>query len=241
MSCSSRSRSFRTLWLGGVCMGLALVLALGGIRSPRALQAAEPPAVPSRDEVCAVATTLPGAADTDALLALLLTSREDIVDDLVLTGDNMARYEAEGYGWQNIIDSPGALPPQPGGWLLGALRMACEPGGSPVGVAQVSGTVSYRQRIALPPDATLVVTLEDVSLADVAAPMIARTRLQTGGQQVPIPFALTYVPGAIEAGRRYNLRAQIFYGDQLAWTSTQAYPVLTEGHPASVEIDLEQV
>lgn len=225
-------------WLGLVCVGWALALGLGGIN--QGLQAAEPPP-PSRDEVCAVATALPDAADTDAMLALLLTNRQAVVDDLILTGDNMARYNSEGYGWQNVIDGSGALPPQPGSWLLGALRMACESGGSSADISQVSGSVSYRQRIALPPMATLVVTLEDVSLADVAAPVIAQTRLQTGGQQVPIPFALTYAPGAIEAGRRYNLRAQIFYGDQLAWTSTRAYPVLTEGHPTQVNLDLEQV
>jgi hypothetical protein len=85
------------------------------------------PTEPSRAEVCAIVTTMPDAEDTDEFLALLMTDRAQVIVDLEATASNMQQYNAEGYGWQNIIDSPGALPPQPDAWLIGALRMACEP------------------------------------------------------------------------------------------------------------------
>ena len=68
---------------------------------------------------------MPGAEDTDEFLSLLETSRHDVITDLAALRSNMRRYEAEGYGWQNIIDSPDALDPKTGSWLLGALRIAC--------------------------------------------------------------------------------------------------------------------
>ncbi|MEO1067899.1 MAG: hypothetical protein AAFW95_02080 [Cyanobacteria bacterium J06638_6] len=84
------------------------------------------PTEPSRAEVCAIVTTMPDAEDTDRFLALLMTDRAQIISDLEATSSNMQQYDGEGYGWQNVIDSSGALPPQPGAWLIGALRMACE-------------------------------------------------------------------------------------------------------------------
>jgi uncharacterized lipoprotein YbaY len=108
-------------------------------------------------------------------------------------------------------------------------------------VAAVSGTVSYRQRIALPPEAQLVLKLEDVSLADAPSVVIAEKTIETAGRQVPIPFVLTYDPDAIQPQNRYVVRAQIFYGDQLRWTSTTAYLVITQDSPTDVTIELEQV
>ncbi len=107
--------------------------------------------------------------------------------------------------------------------------------------ATVSGTVSYRQRIALPSDAILVVRLEDVSRADAPSTVVAEQTIETAGQQVPIAFTLTYEPDQIQPQNRYVVRAQIFYGDQLRWTSTTAYPVITQDNPTEVAIMLEQV
>ena len=193
---------------------------------------------PSSAELCAIVTTMPDAEDTDEFLALLDTTREDIIADLEATRSNMMQYESEGYGWQNIIDSSGALEPQVGGWLLGALRMACEPQAA----ATVTGTVTYRQRIALPPDSTVVVTLEDVSLADAPSTVIGGDMIRTSGQQVPIPYSVVYDPADIVAQNRYVVRAKIFYGDDLQWTSTTAYPVITQGGPTDdVEIMVQQI
>jgi uncharacterized lipoprotein YbaY len=105
----------------------------------------------------------------------------------------------------------------------------------------VSGTVSYRQRIALPSNARVVVNLQDISRADAPATVIAETTIETNGRQVPIPFTLTYDPAQLNTQGRYAVRAQIFYGDQLRWTSTRIYSVTPEDNPTDVNIQLEQV
>ena len=50
----------------------------------------------------------------------------------------------------------------------------------------VQGTATYRERITLPPGAMFEATLEDVSRADAAASIIARTRRQTRQSTDPV-------------------------------------------------------
>ncbi len=100
--------------------------------------------------------------------------------------------------------------------------------------AELSGTVAYRERIALPPNAVLTVRLLDVSRADAASTTIAETVIPTAGRQVPIPFALAYDPARITARNRYVVRATI--GDAagvMLWTTDTSYPVVTNGAATS--------
>jgi uncharacterized lipoprotein YbaY len=53
--------------------------------------------------------------------------------------------------------------------------------------ASVSGTVTYRERMALTPDAFVTVQIQDVSLADAPASTIGEQVIRNPGQ-VPIPF-----------------------------------------------------
>ena len=105
----------------------------------------------------------------------------------------------------------------------------------------VSGTVAYRERIALPPDAIVRVRLEDVSLADAKAKEIARTKITLNGKQVPIAFTIHYPKHAIDSGHTYSVRATISIKDTVRWTSTQSYPVLTRGAPSKVDVMVHQV
>ena len=112
---------------------------------------------------------------------------------------------------------------------------------SPAGPAQVTGTVTYRERIALPTGAVVRVTLLDVSLIDMPPRVIAQQELRPS-QQVPIPFVLTFEPREIERGHRYGLRASIEDArGQPLWVSPAAEPVLTEGAPAAVELQVQRV
>jgi len=231
------AKSWRNIGLIILCGAIASLVSMASLLGQQLPAQAVSPTPPTGNEVCAIVTTMPDAENTDELLASLDTSRSQVTMDLIAMKRNMEQYDAEGYGWQNVIDGSSALEPQPGAWLIGALRMACDPQAA----STVSGTVTYPQRIALPPDATLVVTLEDVSRADAPSTMIAGKTIQTMGQQVPIPFSLTYDPAEIEARNRYVVRAQIFYNDGLQWTSTTAYPVITYENPTEVEIQVEQI
>ena len=105
----------------------------------------------------------------------------------------------------------------------------------------VTGTVTYRQRIALPPDAVVRLVIEDVSRADAPATSIAEEQVPTNGKQVPIPFDVKYDPAALNPAHRYQIRATISSGGKLLFTSTAAHPVLTQGAPEKhIDILLQQ-
>jgi len=113
---------------------------------------------------------------------------------------------------------------------------------SPAPGHTVTGTVSYRQRIALPPDAIVRLVLEDVSLADAPAKSIGEAEVPTGGKQVPIAFDIKYDPAALDPAHRYQIRATITSGGKPLFTTATAYPVLTHGAPEKqVEILVEPV
>ena len=82
------------------------------------------------------------------------------------------------------------------------------------GEKTIAGEVTYRERIALPTDAVLVVELADVSLADAPAIVIAKSRIAPTGQ-VPIKFDIGFDPKAILKGRTYALQARITVGERL--------------------------
>ena len=97
--------------------------------------------------------------------------------------------------------------------------------------ASVSGTVTYRERIALTPDATLEVSLRDVSSQDAAAPLIARQTISDPGQ-VPIDFKVEYNRDDIDSRNTYAVSARIVESDgRLAFTNDTAYEVITRGNP----------
>jgi putative lipoprotein len=107
--------------------------------------------------------------------------------------------------------------------------------------AAVTGSASYRQRIAIPADTVLRVRLEDVSRQDAPAEVIAERTVPTEGRQVPIPFRLEYDPAAIDASRRYSVRASLSTGEKLLFTTATAHPVITAGAPTDVTIMLVPV
>ena len=114
---------------------------------------------------------------------------------------------------------------------------------SEAAAATLTGTVTYRPRIALPPDAVLSVKLLDVSRADAPSVTLAETRVGTDGGQVPLPFSLDYASDDVQPRNRYVVRAEIFdAAGVLLWTTDTAYPVLTNGAPRDgVEVVLAQV
>ena len=104
--------------------------------------------------------------------------------------------------------------------------------------ASVSGTVTYRERIALTPGASLEVSLRDVSLADAAAPLIARQTISDPGQ-VPIEFKVEYNRDDIDSRNTYAVSARIVESDgRLAFTNDTAYDVITSGNPSKVAMVL---
>jgi putative lipoprotein len=107
--------------------------------------------------------------------------------------------------------------------------------------AKITGTVTYLQKSALPHDAVVQLRLEDVSRADAQANVIAEERVETRGQQVPIPFELSYDAARIQSSHRYALHASILVGGTKAFTSARAFPVITQGAPTQLAILVEPI
>ena len=93
---------------------------------------------------------------------------------------------------------------------------------------EISGTVSYRERIALPENAVVTVTLEDISLADAPSTVIATQEFTTDGKQVPFAFELSYDNNKIKANHRYNMRATIHVDGKLRFTTDTIKSVITD-------------
>ncbi len=91
----------------------------------------------------------------------------------------------------------------------------------------ISGTVFYRERMMLPPNAEITVTLEEVSKMDVAAEVIASTTLKPEGGP-PYAFTLEYDPEKITDRGRYGLRVRIEADDKLMFINTQHTPAFEE-------------
>lgn len=106
--------------------------------------------------------------------------------------------------------------------------------------AQVTGTLMYRERIALPPGVVAEVWLLDTSLADAPAAEIAYQRINDPGNP-PIPFVLEYDPQVIRDNMQYSVRATISHDGQLLFTSDTHYPVLTRGAGNTADILLIMV
>jgi uncharacterized lipoprotein YbaY len=111
----------------------------------------------------------------------------------------------------------------------------------PPETASVTGTVSYLQRMALPPNAVIQVALLDVSQRDDTEKVIAEQKLNLGQRQVPVPFTLKFDPAKIDQKHAYAVSAKITVDGKMWFATEQAYPVLTEGKPSHVELILKQV
>jgi putative lipoprotein len=106
--------------------------------------------------------------------------------------------------------------------------------------ATVRGEVTYRERIAVPPGAQLEVLLLDVSRADAPSQTISGVTLSDIGQP-PYPFEIAYPPDQIVSSHQYVVRASLTHDGRLLFTTDQAYPVITRGHPTEVQLVLKRV
>jgi uncharacterized lipoprotein YbaY len=100
--------------------------------------------------------------------------------------------------------------------------------------AQVKGTATYRERIALTPDAVFEATLLDLSKADAPAVVVGSVRIEKPGQ-VPIRFEIPYDSAHVDQSHSYAVRSRILVGQRLLFTTDQVYPVLTRGHGNDVQ------
>jgi putative lipoprotein len=127
--------------------------------------------------------------------------------------------------------------------LLAACAATSTVGGAEARAAQarVTGSVTYLQRVALPPGAVIKVQLLEVSRADAAALVLGEQLIQAEGRQAPFAFAIVYDAARIDPRMSYAVGARIEDGGRLLFINDQRYAVLTRGAPTHVDMVLRAV
>lgn len=92
----------------------------------------------------------------------------------------------------------------------------------------ISGEVFYRERLRLPSDAALTVTL--LRIDDPGQTVVARSTV-TPRPQIPIPFELEYSTADISEGASYALDVEITRRGEVVFALPEPVPVITEGAP----------
>jgi uncharacterized lipoprotein YbaY/heat shock protein HslJ len=176
-------------------------------------------------EITAAATTITFGAIRGTLIAC---------EDELITAQERALYAAFQGTRPYSITADGELRiGYDDGQQLSFRRFAAE--------AAVSGTITYLQRIALPPQAIIEVQLVDVSRADAPATVIAFTTLEADGRQVPLPFYLPYDPTQIDERNSYAVQARITIDGELRFITTERFAVITQGNPTTIEVRVDPV
>ena len=125
--------------------------------------------------------------------------------------------------------------------LVGCSSVGAAPEGGGLASARVTGTVAYRERIALAPSAVIKVQLVDVSRADAPAVVVGEQLIEAGGRQVPFAFKIPYDPARIDQRYTYAVQARIEDGGRLLFINDQHYAVITRGAPTDVAMMLRSV
>ena len=90
-------------------------------------------------------------------------------------------------------------------------------------LGQITGTVTYRERMALPPESSVTVTLVEI---DEDGYVIVAEEIIWPKGQVPIPFVLEYERDVIDPERDYAVRATITDKDgEVMWSLAEPLPI----------------
>lgn len=103
---------------------------------------------------------------------------------------------------------------------------------------RLSGTLTYRERMALPAGAEVRLKLVDVSRADAPAETMAETTFKVD-RQPPIEFELAYDAAKIRADGVYALEASIAHEGRVLFRTKHRVPVLGKDAPARIEVMLQ--
>lgn len=107
--------------------------------------------------------------------------------------------------------------------------------------ANVTGNVTYVEKIALPDDAVIEVYLVDVTNPEAPGTFISGISERANGQQVPISFSLPYDSLQINPAGHYIVQAFISANGQLLFSNAAGVAVITNGAPTSnVEVVVSQ-
>jgi uncharacterized lipoprotein YbaY len=110
---------------------------------------------------------------------------------------------------------------------------------APPVAAEVTGTITYPVQPTLPPDAVLTVQILNQTGTGVFGPAVVGEQVIPLDGPGPMPFAIAYDPATIDPLWSYTVDAWISAPGRLDWRAEQLPGVLTQGHPATVEVKVE--
>jgi uncharacterized lipoprotein YbaY len=107
----------------------------------------------------------------------------------------------------------------------------------------VTGNVMLKVKMAVNPDAELVVELIEMApvvkgQASVEPKRMGDYRIATKGKSGPWAFTIPYETAKIDQGKLYGVQAKIMLGDQVLFKSAKASMVLTNGKDARTDVTL---
>lgn len=105
----------------------------------------------------------------------------------------------------------------------------------------LNGTIVLQEDIPVSPENDVNIRIEDVSLMDVAAVIIAETKVES--RNSPIEFSVDYDETKIREGMSYSIRAVIKDKEgKLLWITDTHTPVFTRGGPSdNVEVKVKRI
>ncbi len=110
----------------------------------------------------------------------------------------------------------------------------------------VTGSLTYHERVALPPDAVVDVSVVDATgmdatAQDSAGSVLATAVVRAEGRQLPLPFAVHYDASKVDKQHLYTIRAAITSGGQKIFATDVMRAVITQGNPREVDLVLSRV
>ena len=128
--------------------------------------------------------------------------------------------------------------------LASAMLVGCAGGPADSGPSNASGlitgTASFRERLALPDNAVFEAVLEDVSRADARAVVLGQQNIGPAGNP-PYTVRIPFDASKIDPRGRYNVRTTIRVNDQLWFISDTANPVLQGPDNTQVNVLMKRV
>lgn len=103
----------------------------------------------------------------------------------------------------------------------------------------ITGSVTYLARIALPPGAILTIRIQDAARPGAPARTLVEQRYELNGPQVPIPFSATIDKDLLGKKARLAIAARIEHQGRPLFVGNPTYPTLHEGQALPVEIVLK--
>jgi putative lipoprotein len=112
---------------------------------------------------------------------------------------------------------------------------------APSAFVNIGGSITWHATSALPPDAVLIVRIQDTARADAPALTLAEQRIGLAGNPLPIPFKLTIDRDLIGKNAQITVAARIERKGKLLFISDSIHRAFSDGQPRQVDIKLVPV